>query len=214
MELCKLSDHSPIDISLKSYVTSRNNSQVKVSKVSSAISNENTLFREYNKQFYFNDDSILENLLLAMEDREIMNVLKNISELLDKDDLNIEIKVKVLRSKLVDISESHFSSKKIFHQNWNSTSKSKFPWFDIECKEHKSLVNSKRKAYQAALKRFPMLRDEEANDLRPAYFQQRRIYKKLIRCKRLSFLERQKLELWKLKGKLKSILKKSKRQTK
>ena len=163
--------------------------------MSSAISNENTLCREYNKQFYFNDDSNLENLLLAMEDREIMNFLENISELLDKDDLNIETKVDLLRSKVVNISECHFSSKTICHQKWNSNSKSKFPWFDIECKEHKSLVNSKRKAYQAALKRFPMLRDEEANDLRPAYFQQRRVYKELIRCKRLSFLEKQTLEV-------------------
>ena len=200
-ELCELSDHSPIEISLKtSYVSNRNESLFEVSEVSSTISNENTLLREYDKQFYVNDDSILENLSLAMEGREIMNFLENISELLDKDDLNIEIIVELLRSKLVDISESHFSSKKLFHKNWNSNSKTNCPWFDTECKEHKRLLNSKRKAYQAALKRFPILRDEEANDLRSAYFQQRRVYKKLIRFKRHSFLEKKKSDLWKLKG--------------
>ena len=38
------------------------------------------------------------------------------------------------------------------------------------------------------------------NNLKSAYFQQRRVYKKLIRYKRHSFLEDKKKELWKLKG--------------
>ena len=38
------------------------------------------------------------------------------------------------------------------------------------------------------------------NNLKSAYFQQRRVYKKLIKYKRHSFLEKKKTELWNLKG--------------
>ena len=49
-------------------------------------------------------------------------------------------------------------------------------------------------------KLYSNFKDTHVNNLKSAYFQQRRVYKKLIKYKRHSFLVKKKTELWNLKG--------------
>ena len=81
-----------------------------------------------------------------------------------------------------------------------SNHKNKCLWYDAECKENKTLLNNARKSYQAALQSVEIFPVTQVNELKSAYFQQRRTYKKIIRYKRQRFLEHEKIELWKLKG--------------
>ena len=74
------------------------------------------------------------------------------------------------------------------------------PWFDDECQEKKQLLNNKRKKYQAALKLYSNNKDSQVENLKVAYFKQRRVYKKLIKYKHHNFLQDKKTELWNLKG--------------
>ena len=138
-----------------------------------------------------------------MESNEINSFLTYISNQLDNDDPPIEEIIELLRAKMIDLSEIHLNSRQIFHKSRNKNrfkSTQNCPWFDAQCKENKHLLNNKRKAYQAALKFSSNSKDNRMNILKSAYFQQRRVYKKLIRYKRHNFLENKKTELWNLKG--------------
>ena len=192
-ELCELSDHSPIELSIKSSNNiSISEIQTDTSAVNRHTNDDNKLLQNYNKQYYVNGASALEILSFAMESSEIINFLKVISNDLDNTDLSIEEIIELLQTKLIDLSEAHLSSRNVFGRTNN---KNKFrlrnicPWFDAECQETKQLLNSKRKAYQAAPKFSSNTRDNHAINLKSAYFQQRRVYKKLIQYKRNSFLE-------------------------
>ena len=104
---------------------------------------------------------------------------------------------------MLDLSEAHLRSRKIFGKTKNRKTfnlNTNCPWFDAECQENKQLLNNKRKKYQAALQLYPNIKDNHVHNLKSAYFQQRRVYKKLIKYKRHSFLEKKKTELWNLKG--------------
>ena len=100
-ELCELSDHSPIEISIKSSLLV-NESETKpelpvVSLVNLVTSEENELVQNYKKQYNFNDALALEMLSLAMDNHEIHTFLTNISNRLDNDDLSLEGIIEVLR---------------------------------------------------------------------------------------------------------------------
>lgn len=84
-------------------------------------------------------------------------------------------------SKMIDLSEAHLKYRNVFH-DIKDENKSKLycPWFDIECWETKRFLNNKRKAYQAALKHS----SSQGNNLKSAYLQQQRVYKKLLKYKR------------------------------
>ena len=117
---------------------------------------------------------------------------------LDNTNLPIEEIKELLRTKLIDVSESHLSSRNVFDRTNNKIKfrlRNKCPWFDAECQETKQLLNNKRKAYQAALKFSSNIRNNQVINLNLAYFQQLRVYKKVIRNKRNSFLEIKKAEL-------------------
>ena len=104
---------------------------------------------------------------------------------------------------MLDLSEAHLRSRKSFGKTENRKTfnlNTNCPWFDAECQESKQLLNNKRKKYQAALKLYSNIKDNHVNNLKSAYFQQRRVYKKLIKYKRHSVLEKKKTELWNLKG--------------
>ena len=137
-----------------------------------------------------------------MESHEINTFLKDISNQLDNGDLSLEKIIELLRKKMIDLSEAHLSSRNMFRKTKNNKSvKLKTcPWFDAECQENKQLLNNKRKKYQAALKLYSNNHNNQVTDLKAAYFQQRRVYKNLIKYKRHSFLEEKKTELWNLKG--------------
>ena len=114
-ELCELSDHSPIEISIKSLnVINESETHPDVSVMNSITSDENTLVQKYKNQYYFNDASKLENLSLAMENNEIPAFLENISNHLDNDDLPLEEIIALLRTKMIYLSEAHLRSRKIF----------------------------------------------------------------------------------------------------
>ena len=142
------------------------------------------------KRYYVNGASALEILSLAMDSIEINDFLKDKYNDLDNTDLSIEEIIELLRTKLIDLSEAHLSSRKVFGRPNNKNKfrlRNKCPWFDAECQETKQLLNSKRKAYQAALKFSSNIRDNQVIDLKSAYFQQRRDYTKLTRQRRNSF---------------------------
>ena len=90
-----------------------------------------------------------------MDSSETSKFLKDISIKLDNTDLSIEKIIELLRIKLIDLTEAHLNSRNIFHRS-NNINKfritNKCPWFEADCQESKQLINSKRKAYQAALK--------------------------------------------------------------
>ena len=89
--LCELSDHSPIEISIKtSNVINESETHPDVSVMNSTTSDENALLHNYKNQYYFNDASNLEILSLAMENNEINTFLENISNQLDNDHLPLE----------------------------------------------------------------------------------------------------------------------------
>ena len=107
-ELCELSDHSPIEISIKSSnVINESETHPDVSVMNSTTSDENTLLQNYKNQYYFNDASNLETLSLAMENNEINTFLENISNQLDNDHLPLEEIIALLRTKMLDLSEAH-----------------------------------------------------------------------------------------------------------
>ena len=206
-ELCELSDHSPIEISIKSsFLIKESETQPElpvIPLVNLVTSEENKLIQNFKKQYYFNDASALEILSLAMENHEINTFLKDISNQLDNGDSPLEEIIELLRNKMIDLSEAHLSSRNMFRKtkiNNNFELKTNCPWFDAECQESKQLLNNKRKKYQAALKLYSNNKNNQLTNLKSAYFQQRRIYKKLIKYKRQSFLEKKKTELWNLKG--------------
>ena len=150
-----------------------------------------------------------------MRETEIIDILDDISSQLDEDVVSSEEIVESLRNKMVDLSVTSLNSKKIFRTDKKSTNfKNKCPWFDIECKKNKSLLNNKRKSFQAALKYQLIFPVEQVNALKSAYFQQRRYYKKILRVKRRIFLENEKLELWKLKGEAPKVFWKKLRNSK
>ena len=206
-ELCELSDHSPIELSIKcSNNIIISEAQPDISVVNLPTYDDNKLLRNYKKQYYINGASTSVILSLAMESSEITSFLTDISNELDNNDLSIEEIIELLRTKLIDLSEAHLTSRNIFRKTKNRNnfkSKSNCPWFDAECQENKQLLNNKRKKYQAALKLYlnnKNKQNKQMSNLKAAYFQQRRVYKKLIKYKRHSFLEQKKTELWNLKG--------------
>ena len=93
-ELCEVSDHSPIEISIKSsLLINESETQPELSVVSlmNLVTSEgNKLVQNYKKQYNFNDASALEILSLAIDTHEINTFLKNISNRLDNDDLSLE----------------------------------------------------------------------------------------------------------------------------
>ena len=202
-ELCELSDHSPIELSIKSSNNiSISETKTDTSAVNRHTNDDNKLLQNCNKQFYVNGASALEILSSVMESSEVNNFLKDISNDLDNTDLSIEEIIELLRSKLIDLSEVYLSSRNIFGRTNNKNKfrlRNKCPWFDAECQEAKQLLNSKRKAYQAALKFSSYTRDNHVIALKSAYFEQRRVYKKIISYKLNSFLEIKRLELWNLR---------------
>ena len=198
-KICELSDHSPMEISIK--CPKNNRSEPPEQSPSDVATDDNELLQNYKRQFYIKNNSTLENLSSAMRNTEIIDFLDNISNHLDDDDFYVEDIIKSLRLKMLDLSEAGLNSRGIFPKNDNRTTpKKKCPWFDNECKKNKTLLNNKRKSYQAALKFSTNFTVDQVNNLKLLYFQQRRVYKKIIRYKRDSFLENEKLELWKLKG--------------
>ncbi len=143
-KICYLSDHSPIEISIKCSNT------IDVSRPPLDVSDHFTnsgrhyeLLKDYNKQYFIKDDSTLDNLTLAMRETEIIDFLDDISSQLDGDVVSSEEIVESLRNKMVDLSDTSLNSKKIFRTDKKSTNfKNKCPWFDIECKKNKSLLNN------------------------------------------------------------------------
>ena len=93
-ELCELSDHSPIEISIKSSLLineSETQPELPVVSLMNLVTSEgNKLVQNYKKQYNFNDASALEILSLAMDNHEINTFLKNISNRLDNDDLSLK----------------------------------------------------------------------------------------------------------------------------
>ena len=203
-EICELSDHSPIEISIKSQnFINELDTQPELPVESLTTSEENKPIQNYKKQYHVNDPSVLEILSLAMEDNETNNFLTDISNQLDNDDLSCEEIIELLRKKMIDLSDAYLSSRNIFCKANNVNSfkpNTNCLWFDAECQENKQLLNNKRKKYQAALKLYSDNKNNHVNNLKSAYFQQRRVYKKLIKYKRHNFLEKKKTELWNLKG--------------
>ena len=63
-----------------------------------------------------------------------------------------------------------------------------------------TVTEQQKKKYQAALKRNAYNTDSQVENLKVAYFKQRRVYKKLIKYKRHNFLQGKKTDLWNLKG--------------
>ena len=119
-ELCELSDHSPIEISIKSSLLI-NESETKselpvVPLVNLVTAEENELVQNYKKQYHFNDASALEILSLAMDNHVINTFLKNISNRLDNDDLSLEGIIELLQNKMIDLSETYLSSRNFFHK--------------------------------------------------------------------------------------------------
>ena len=102
----------------------------------------------YKKRFYVKNDSSLDSLAVAIEKDEIINFLNVVSQQLDKNELPIEDIVESLRSKMVYLSETQFSSRNLFNKN-KSTAKpnNQCPWYDIECKQSKTLLNNARKSF-------------------------------------------------------------------
>ena len=81
-------------------------------------------------------------------------------------------------------------------RSFHIVSYSKNRWFDNECKNKKQSLNRARKIYQESLKIFQNFESSSLpGELRQAYFQQRREYKKLIKNKRQSFLDTEKIKL-------------------
>ena len=113
-ELSELSDHSPIEISLK---RCSDRGLVTESNISSTIlpnlttSNDNRFKEQYKKQYYLKDNCSVENLALALEEEEINNFLNVVTQQLDNNDISVEEIVESLRSKMVNLSEAHLASK-------------------------------------------------------------------------------------------------------
>ncbi len=101
---------------------------------------------------------------------------------------------------MVYLSESHFPSRNIFGKKRSGRFKEKCEWFDDECRKQKTLLNNVRRSYQPALKMQNNSSIINVADLKLAYFQQHRNYKKILRKKRKNFLDNEKLKLWSLKG--------------
>ncbi len=121
---------------------------------------------------------------------------------LDDKQLAIDTIVESLRLKMVCLSKTHFESRNLFAKKHSGNRHNeKCLWFDDECKKQKSLFNNVRKSYQAALK---LQTDSSTvvclNDLKTAYFKQRRFYKKTLKRKKKDYLDNEKLNLWNLKG--------------
>ena len=97
-ELCELSDHSPIEISIKSSITEAETQPelTVIPLVNLVTSEENKLIQKYKKQYYFNDVSALEILSLSMENHEINTFLNDISNQLDNGDLSLEKIIELL----------------------------------------------------------------------------------------------------------------------
>lgn len=160
--------------------------QPDVSVMDPTFSEENEFLHNYTKQYNVNDHSALENLFFAMEGSDINDFLK---DQLENEDFSIEEVIDLLRFKMIYLSEAHLKYRTVFCDTKNENkSKIYFAWFDIECRETKRLLHKKRKAYQAALKHS----SNQVNNLKSAYFQQLRVYKKLKKCKRHIFLENKK----------------------
>ena len=173
-ELCELSDHSSIEISIKSLnVINESETRPDVSVMNSITSDENMLLQTYKNQYYINDASKLETLSLAMENNEIPAFLENISNHRDNDDLPLEEIIALLRTKMIDLSEAHLRSRKSFGKTKNRKTfnlNPNCPWFDAECLEKKQLLSNKRKNYQAALKLYSNCKDTHVNNPKSAYF--------------------------------------------
>ena len=203
-ELCEFSDHSPIELSIKSSNNIiKSEAQPDISVVNLPTYDDNKLLQNYKKQYYINGASTSDILSLAMESSEITSFLTDISNELDNNDSSIEEVIESLRTKMIDLSEAHLTSRNIFRKAKSKTNvklMNTCPWFDVECQKRKQLLNNKRKKYQAALKNSSNFEDNQDINLKSAYFQQRRVYKKLIRYKHHSFLQKKKTELWDLKG--------------
>ena len=93
-ELCELSDHSPIKLSIKSsnnIITSEAQPDISVCYIINLPAyDDNKLLQKYKKQYYINGASMSEILSLAMESSEITSFLTDISNELDYSDLSIE----------------------------------------------------------------------------------------------------------------------------
>ena len=90
-ELCEVSDHSPIELPIKS---SNNISKLEVQPDISVVNlptyEDNKLLQTYTKQYYINGASTSEILSLAMESSEVTSFLTDISNELDNNDSSIE----------------------------------------------------------------------------------------------------------------------------
>ena len=81
-----------------------------------------------------------------MESSEVNTFLKDISNHVDNDDLSLEKIRELLRTKLIDLSDSHLNSKYIFRKTKNKEnykSKATCPWFNAECHVNKQLLHNK-----------------------------------------------------------------------
>ncbi len=74
-ELCELSDHSPIEVSINCSDLINNHHPRSDEPLNWSNSFNNELFKNYNKQVYVKDESVLENLSSAMLDKEIIDFL-------------------------------------------------------------------------------------------------------------------------------------------
>ncbi len=203
-EICELSDHCPVEISLKNTCPAEisQNLAQPVSEFNIPQTPEVELKSQYKKQYFVKNDSNLEGLAVATEAEEIDKFLDNVNEHLDDKDVSIDKIVEKLRTKMIDLSESNLDSKIIFSdKKSNFKHKRLAPWFDSECKEKKTVLNRVRKAYQAALKSSDGdILTTRIRELKLEYFEQRRCYKKIVKSKRQRFLENEKIKLWNLKG--------------
>ena len=107
----------------------------------------------------------------------------------------------LLESKKTDpTAKSRGENRKVNRvRSFHIVSHCKNRWFDNECKNKKQSLNRARKIYQESLKIFQTLSPGpyQENYVKPI-FQQRREYKKLIKNKRQSFLDTEKIKLWSL----------------
>ena len=199
-EVSELSDHCSLEIEIKTQFQITGKGSTRISEiVNNPPSNTDILKNNFKHKFYVGDSTI-RNLCTLINNREIAEFLNKTNDQLGNKDMPVHLIVNSLRCKLIEISEQCFETKNIFSKKKINV-KCNNAWFDSECKSKKQNLSHARKLYQESLK---MVKNNLSNiipcELRSAYFQQRREYKKLLKNKRKLFLDVQKEQLWLLKA--------------
>ena len=199
--LCELSDHCPIEITIKSSHSCNvmANKPIEITATGQQKTFECSkmnLVDDYSKQFIASANTI-EELKSYIENENVKEFLDTIKDQLENDDPPIDTVIECLRSKLIEIAANNFQARNIFRKIKSKTKKC--PWFDSECKSMKTSLNKSRKSYQTVLKSSGLFLDCRLEVERNNYFSRRREYKTLLKRKQKHFLENEKQKLWNLK---------------